>query len=77
MKAMTIEQIESYYGKEVAGRIRDKTTNGMYKLPTVIRLENPKYKRNFLKLSDVIKYADFDIQLPDHVRYSDVVRVEE
>ena len=75
---MTIEQVESYYGKEVADRLRDKITNGMYKLPTVVRLENPKYKGGFLKLSDVISCDGYGVgKLPDHVRHSDVVRVEE
>ena len=75
---MTIEQIESYYGKEVADRLRVKIANGMYKLPTVVRLENPKYMGGFLKLSDVMACDECGLEmLPDPTRYSDVVRVEE
>ncbi len=74
---MTIEQIESYYGKEAADRLRVKIANGMYKLPTIVRLENPKYKRGFLKLSDVIVCNEYGVvRLPNNVRYSDVVRIE-
>ncbi len=74
---MTIEQIESYYGNETGDWIRTKIVDGTINLPAIIRLKNPKYKRNFLKPSDAIKCVDSYILLPDNVRYSDVVRVEE
>lgn len=78
---MKIAEIEKYYGKESADWVRDKIVDGTLQSPvTSIRLRNPKCKKDFLKIDDVVGYVDCDglptIRLPDHLRAFDIVRVE-
>lgn len=78
---MDLVEVESYYGKESADWVRERIVDGTFKRsPFVVRLLNPKYKGGFLKISDVIGYLDPYglpmIQLPDHLRHSDAVRIE-
>ena len=79
---MTIAEVESYYGKEAADWVRDRIADGTFKITPfrysiVVRLRNPKYKGGFLKFSEAIPYYDDGIvKLPDHLRHSDIVRIE-
>ncbi len=78
---MTIDEVESYYGKEAADWLRGKIADGTFKHKRfVVRLKNPKCKHGFLRMHDVIGYFDPDgypmIKLPDHLRHSDTVSIE-
>jgi len=78
---MTVTEIEEYYGKKSADWVRSMIATGSFKPPAVnIRLKNPKCERQFLRVDDVVGYFDPDgyptIQLPEHLRAFDFVRVE-
>ena len=77
---MTLQEVEDYYGKEAADWVRCRIAAGMFKPPVVtVRLKNPKYKRGFMKFNDAVKVRDWDtldFELPDEVRFSDIVQVE-
>lgn len=74
---MTIGEVESYYGKEAA----DWVCSLHKPFPFAVRLKNPNYERDYLKDNDVTGYIDYAgypvVELPDTVRYSDIVRIEE
>lgn len=82
----TLSEVEKYYGKESADWIRRSITDGTIK-PTswcgrgyfVVRLKNPKCKKAFLSLNDkfTIRWDGLypSIEIPDLLRFSDVVNV--
>jgi len=76
---MNICQIERYYGHDAAQWVRERIQNGEFKAPAVVcRLRNPKCKRLFLTLRDVVElpYPEGPAKLPDNVRPFDTVRIE-
>ena len=75
---MTIDEVESYYGKEAADWLRGKIADGTFKRKRfVVRLKNPKYERGWLKLSDKLPCEEYGIvTMPDHLRHSDTVTIE-
>ncbi len=75
---MTIDEVESYYGKEAADWIRGKIADGIFKQKRfAVRLKNPKYERGFLKPSDKLPCDEYGlVRLPDHLRHSDTVTIE-
>ena len=74
---MTIDEVESYYGKEAADWVRGKIADGTFKGRFAVRLKNPKYERGFLKANDRFACDEYGIVLmPDHLRHSDTVSIE-
>jgi hypothetical protein len=73
---VTIPEIEEYYGKEAADFVRLLWIGGK-SIPMTVCLKNPKCERMFLSFKDVIDAGcpDTPFELPDKVRYSDIVRV--
>ena len=78
---MTLAEIETYYGKESADWIREKILDGTLIPPAAaVQLRNPKCQQPFMTINQAAGYFDPETgllgPLPDHLRYSDSVRVD-